>query len=167
MELIANCYVAPETLVLTDKGEIPIVELEGQIVNIWNGSQWISTTVLKSEYEQHIIGVDVLVGTVQEDGSYKFTLKHLECTDYHTFIIESKNDNPRTIKHSRRIKAKDLKRGTNLRTWSGPDGEIYEAIVWDVLDYGRKTEIYSFNEPINCAGVFNGILTGNYSGESQ
>jgi ribonucleotide reductase alpha subunit len=159
----SNLCVAPETLVLTDAGEFPIVELEGKTVNVWNGKQWSATTVVKTGTDQRIIGVDILVGTVGDNGSYKFTLKHLECTDYHKFLVEAENDGPSTIKYCRRIQAKDLKRGTNLRSWSGPDGEVHEAIVWATYDYGRTTDTYCFNEPLNHAGVFNGILTGNCS----
>ena len=159
----SNLCVAPETLVLTDKGSYPIVDLEGQTVNVWNGCQWSETTITKTGTDQHIIGVDVLVGLAGHDGSYTFTLKHLECTDYHKFLVEAENDTPSTIKYTRRIQAKELKRGTNLRSWSGPDGEVYEAIVWATYDYGRIADTYCFNEPINHAGVFNGVLTGNCS----
>jgi ribonucleoside-diphosphate reductase alpha chain len=36
----SNLCVAPETQILTDNGYIPIAELEGESVNVWNGEEW-------------------------------------------------------------------------------------------------------------------------------
>lgn len=155
----SNLCVAPETMVLTDKGHIPIVELEGQEVNVWNGDEWSKTTVVKTGANQSIIGVDVLVASIDNNVGYNFVLKHLECTPYHKFLLEGGG----LIGEADRIEAKDLKRGMNLKSWFGPDGERHEALVWNILDAGRMVDTYCFNEPLNHAGIFNGILTGNCS----
>jgi ribonucleoside-diphosphate reductase alpha chain len=40
--------VAYQTLLLTDKGHIPIGTLENQEVNVWNGEEFVSTVVIKT-----------------------------------------------------------------------------------------------------------------------
>ncbi len=157
----SNLCVAPETLVLTDQGEFPIVELEGKTVNVWNGNQWSATTVVKTGTDQSIIGVDILDATMDDNGVYSFVLKHLECTPYHKFLLE--DDDDASISEAKRVSAMSLERGMNLRPWIDPSGQTHEAIVWSVLDYCRTVDTYCFNEPLNHAGVFNGILTGNCS----
>lgn len=153
----SNLCVAPETLILTDKGYIKIEDLAGQEVNVWNGRKWSKTTVLKTGENQDILGVDVLDAVLQDDGSYTFNMKHIECTPYHKFILESDD----SLAKSERVDAKDLKRGMVLHEWVDSDGVVHEPIVWGVYQYGRKSDTYCFNEPENHAGIFNGILTGN------
>jgi ribonucleotide reductase alpha subunit len=136
---------------------VKIEELAGQEVNLWNGEAWSKTTVMKTGENQDILGVDVLDAILQNDGSYAFEMKHIECTPYHKFILESDV----SLANSERIDAKDMKRGMVLHEWVDSDGIVHEPIVWGVYNYGRKSDTYCFNEPVNRAGIFNGILTGN------
>ncbi len=156
----SNLCVAPETLIMTDQGEFPISELAGQAVRVWNGSCWSETRVVQTGANQRVIGVDIAVSTVDNDGSTRLTMKHIECTPYHKFLLEADNV---CIANAPRIEARELKRGTCLRSWMDNTGVVHEAVVWNVVDYNRTCDTYCFNEPENNAGIFNGVLTGNCS----
>ncbi len=155
----SNLCVAPETRILTKDGEVEIASVVGQEVEVWNGRKWSKTTVTKTGENQPVIGVDILVGNITDDGSYTFTPRHIECTPYHKFIM--KRDDEDTLAGNPRVDARDLTRGMNLIDWCDEDGTLHESIVWGIQDYRRTCDTYCFNEPENHAGVFNGILTGN------
>ena len=72
----SNLCVAPETLVLTDKGHVEIKMLQDQTVNVWNGEEFSEVTVRQTGTDQEIIDV------YTDDG-----LK-LSCTPYHKFYIQ-------------------------------------------------------------------------------
>lgn len=145
----SNLCVAPETLILTDKGHLQISTLEGQQVNVWNGNKWSETTVMKTGTNQKLITVQL------SNGGF------LTCTPYHKFIIKS----DASIANATRIDAKDLQPGMELMKWIVPNPyQTYNHItVVSVVDNGRIDDTYCFNEPDNHAGIFNGILTGNCS----
>ena len=71
----SNLCVAPETQVLTDVGHVPIADLEGQEVNVWNGEEFTSTVVRKTGENQ------ALVKVVTNSGY------EVECTPYHKFYV--------------------------------------------------------------------------------
>lgn len=71
----SNLCVAPETLVLTDKGHIAICELEGQQVNVWNGKEFSEVTVFKT-------GEDAELVTVKSNQGFQ-----MDCTKYHKFYV--------------------------------------------------------------------------------
>jgi ribonucleoside-diphosphate reductase alpha chain len=73
----SNLCVAPETLILTDKGYLPIASLEGEQVNVWNGREWSNVTVLKTGTNQPLITVTTSSG------------QELTCTPYHKFYVMS------------------------------------------------------------------------------
>jgi ribonucleoside-diphosphate reductase alpha chain len=89
----SNLCVAPETLILTDKGHVEIQTLMDQQVNVWNGEEWSLVTVKKTGEDQDLIDV------YTDDGS------KLTCTPYHKFYIQS-NYSLNSIK---KVEAKDLK----------------------------------------------------------
>jgi len=72
----SNLCVAPETLILTDKGHIEIHSLEGQNVNVWNGEEFSKVDIVKTGVDQELIDV------YTDDGS------KLTCTPYHKFYIQ-------------------------------------------------------------------------------
>ena len=72
----SNLCVAPETLILTDKGHVTIQDVEGQKVNVWNGEEFSEVTVTKTGVDQDLIDV------FTDDGS------KLSCTPYHKFYIQ-------------------------------------------------------------------------------
>jgi len=74
----SNLCVAPETLVLTDEGYKPIVELNNKEVNVWNGDEFSATTVFKTGTEQELISVKTSSGQT------------LDCTPYHKFYTQNK-----------------------------------------------------------------------------
>ena len=73
----SNLCVAPETYILTDKGQYPISELVNKEVNVWNGNAWSATTVKKTGENQKLITVHLSNGS------------QLTCTPYHKFIIST------------------------------------------------------------------------------
>jgi len=73
----SNLCVAPETLILTDRGHVQIDSLENQNVNIWNGEEYSEVIVKKTGENQKLIEVHT------DDGSI------LNCTPYHKFYIQT------------------------------------------------------------------------------
>ena len=74
----SNLCVAPETLVLTDKGHIEIETLKDKIVNVWNGKEFSKTTIKQTSDKSELITITFT------DGS------ELTCTKYHKFYIQTK-----------------------------------------------------------------------------
>ncbi len=145
----SNLCVAPETLIMTDQGYLPIVTLQDQEVNVWNGNVWSRVTVRKTGESQPLLKVNVEIAS-------PFRHSHIQtlyCTPYHKFILPDGS----------RIDAQELTVGQQLTSWKNDDGEVISQRVVSVVDDGRTDDTYCFNEPINHAGVFNGILTGNCS----
>jgi len=154
----SNLCVAPETLVLTRAGPIPIHALENMEVSVWNGYKWSRTRVNKTGENQPLLTVtvrDVMVDTAS--GLMNSIIRTVDCTPYHKFILQSDQD----LLDAPRVEAQDLKAGTELAEWIGDNGLSHEVTVLSVVDKGRVDATYCFNEPDNHAGVFNGILTGN------
>ena len=89
----SNLCVAPETLILTDKGHIEIQNLMNQDVNVWNGEEWSLVTIKKTGEDQELIDV------YTDDGS------KLTCTPYHNFYIQ----NSYSSNSEEKVEAKDLK----------------------------------------------------------
>jgi ribonucleotide reductase alpha subunit len=85
----SNLCVTPETTILTDRGHLPIGELEGQFVNVWNGEDWSYVQVKKTSESQEVIRV------VTNKGRY------LDCTPYHKFFIAYGGE-------TKTVEAKDL-----------------------------------------------------------
>ena len=154
----SNLCVAPETLVTTRAGPIPIHALENLDVSVWNGYKWSRTRVNKTGENKPLLSVtirDVMVDT--STGVMRTAIKTVDCTPYHKFILQSEHD----LLDAPRVEAQDLKEGTALVEWIDHLGTAHTATVLSVVDKGRVDATYCFNEPENHAGVFNGILTGN------
>ena len=147
----SNLCVAPETYILTDKGQVQISELAGQEVNVWNGDKWSKTTVMKTGEDQKLVTVHLSNGA------------QITCTPYHKFIIREGYNDKVCLKDAKRVDAADLVPGTMLVNWTSPDPDMItmDVSVISVVDDGRTDDTYCFNEPDNHAGVFNGIITGN------
>ena len=73
----SNLCVAPETLVLTDKGHVRIDSLEDKSVNVWNGFEWSEVVIKKTGESQEVIKI------YTDDGL------NLTCTPYHKFYIHN------------------------------------------------------------------------------
>jgi ribonucleoside-diphosphate reductase alpha chain len=98
----SNLCVAPETYVLTDKGQYQIKELEGQEVNVWNGNKWSKTTVMKTGENQKLVTVYLSNGA------------QITCTPYHKFITRKDYSDKKSLKDATRIETSELKEGTKL-----------------------------------------------------
>lgn len=158
----SNLCVAPETEIYVKKqiGEdngygIPysytpyeICELENKEVVIWNGNIYSKVTVKKTGIDQKLLKVVVSVNGIK---------KTLYCTEYHKFILPTDKD----IVKCQRIEAQHLTSGQILMGYYD-DCQIWisQKVVSVKFD-GRYDNTYCFTEPLNNAGIFNGILTGN------
>jgi ribonucleotide reductase alpha subunit len=153
----SNLCVAPETMIEvkiedgSHKTEIvPICSLEGESRKVWNGNQFSRVTVKMTAEQQKLLKITVDVNNA---------LKTLYCTEYHKFILPTDKD----ISKCERVEAKNLIPNTVLMGYYADDSDhtwMSQKIVSVEFD-GRYDDTYCFNEPLNHAGVFNGILTGN------
>ena len=73
----SNLCVAPETMILTRNGYEVISELEGENVEVWNGSEWSDTKIKKTGENQKLLKVNT-----------KYN-QSIECTPYHKFYVEA------------------------------------------------------------------------------
>jgi ribonucleotide reductase alpha subunit len=73
----SNLCVAPETMVLTDQGQIGIQELAGQTVNVWNGEQFSAVEVVQTGINQQLMTVETTDGC------------KIYCTPYHKFYVKT------------------------------------------------------------------------------
>jgi ribonucleotide reductase alpha subunit len=143
----SNLCVAPETQVLTTNGYIPIAELDGTKVQVWNGIEWSSVHVHKTGTNQKLLKVTTSSGQT------------LECTEYHKWYIYDEYSGLLKVKRTVNLEA-----GDKLIKASLPSGELvpeeFNKVI-SVTDEGRTDDTYCFTEPKRGMGMFNGILTGN------
>jgi ribonucleoside-diphosphate reductase alpha chain len=109
----SNLCVAPETMILTDKGYFRIENIENETVNVWNGEEFTETTVKKTGENQELIEIHF------DDGT------RIDCTKYHKFYIrndKSIDDDDDDDKQDDVIclKAKDLSIGDYIIDYSLP-----------------------------------------------
>lgn len=149
----SNLCVAPETLILTDKGYLPIASLEGEQVKVWNSKEWSEVTIIKTGTNQPLI-------TVITSGGQELT-----CTPYHKFYVLHPLTTPSPegggdVGVEKR--AIELKVGDSLLPFYLPatTTKVEPGQVVSILDTGRKDDTFCFTEPKRGMGVFNGILTG-------
>jgi ribonucleoside-diphosphate reductase alpha chain len=126
----SNLCVAPETMILTDKGHIEIQNMEGQTVNVWNGEEFSEVNIVKTGVDQDLIDV------YTDDGSM------LSCTPYHKFYIQE-NYSEKSIKM---VEAKDLK----------PNDKIMKC-EFPVID-GKDKMLYPYTHGFFCGdGTYGNI----------
>ena len=104
----SNLCVAPETMVLTDKGQFPIKTLVDTTVRVWNGDAFSDATVARTGVDKVLVDVELSDGRV------------LTCTPYHKFLVSEGYDDKRSIANSLRLDASDLKTGMKLKKMSLP-----------------------------------------------
>jgi len=149
----SNLCVAPETQILTDKGNIPIKDLYGKNVNVWNGEEWSSVLVNKTGENQELIEVKTSDGI------------SIHCTKYHKFYI---------IEEDQLVMRQAHQLVSGNRCYK-IDEQLNKSIIviLKVVDNGRRDDTYCFTEPKRHMGIFNGILTGQcteileYSDENE
>lgn len=149
---ITNPCVSPETKLYTkDHGYGAISALEGQEVEVWNGSAWSKTTVVKTGERQPLLLVKLYQGEIGEDRkSLNHYLNEIYVTPYHKFYLEDGSE----------VKASELKPKDRLIRFSYPNGISVHASVLSITDTGRTDDTFCVNEPLEHRAVFNGILTG-------
>jgi len=130
----------------------PIAELEGETVRVWNGNGLSLVTIKKTGVNQQLLRV-----RVKQRCAGVTSIATLDCTPYHKFILPYGN---LTLREAPRVEAKDLTPGMALCHLVNEMGQTFTQQVIDVTP-SRVTDTYCFTEPLNHAGVFNGILTGN------
>jgi len=99
----SNLCVAPETKILTRKGYLPIAELEGNTLDIWNGEEWSEVDVLKTGEDQKLLKVETSSGY------------SLDCTPYHKFYVFDGYGKPYKMK-----RAHELVKGDKLAKFDLP-----------------------------------------------
>lgn len=72
----SNLCVAPETVILTNKGYEVISDLEGERATVWNGQEWSEVVVTKTGENQELV-------TVKTNSGFE-----VDCTPYHKFYIQ-------------------------------------------------------------------------------
>ena len=118
----SNLCVAPETMILTDKGHIEIQTLENQKVNVWNGEEWSEVIIKKTGENQELIDI------YTDDGS------KLSCTPYHKFYIQNSYSSSSITE----VQAVDLK----------PNDKIIKC-EFPVID-GSETFLYPYTHGFFC-----------------
>ena len=138
---LSNLCVAPETMILTDKGEKQISLLRDEVVSVWNGHQFSPVIV-------RLTGMDKpLMHVVFDNG------KTLDCTAYHKFFVcgEIGTYECRTV---------ELQPGDRMLCVAEDTSQTFVKVV-EVQDNYRRDDTYCFLEPQHHKAVFNGILAGN------
>ena len=130
----SNLCVAPETLILTSKGQVPIDTLQDQVVQVWNGKEFSETTVMKTGDSQKLITVELSNGTT------------VDCTKSHKFYIQPP---PREPSKAIEVQAGDLREGMRLIDFELP------------IPQPRVDEKITINKRAFTQGVFCG--NGSYS----
>ena len=139
----SNLCVAPETLILTDRGNIEIKRLENQKINVWNGEEFSEVTVRKTGNNQELIRVNFSNN------------KYIDCTPYHKFYINFYNNDIV-------FEAQELKSGMKIINYKLPNDNnvITDIYVKNVENLNRFDNTFCFTEPKRHMGIFNGIIAG-------
>jgi ribonucleoside-diphosphate reductase alpha chain len=93
----SNLCVAPETLILTDKGHLPIGSLRDQRVNVWNGEEFSEVVVKKTGVQQPLIEIHT------NDGA------SIACTPYHKFYVHNpKSPHDVVVREAQDLRLNDI-----------------------------------------------------------
>jgi ribonucleotide reductase alpha subunit len=144
----SNLCVAPETLILTDKGHIQISLLENQKVNVWNGEEYSEVEVKKTGENQKLL-------EVKGKPNNRDDILSIQCTKYHKFYV---------MDEGKMVDCQDLQIGTKLIGCRMPDTSSYDFIeIISIEPVEKPSDTFCFTEPKRHMGVFNGVLTGQCS----
>ena len=100
-----NPCVSGDTLILTNNGYVPIVELIGKETTIWNGYEWSNVIPFKTSDSEELFEVTFTNGSV------------INCTSYHKFPIWF---NGRYQKYEKELELLDCKIGDALTKYVYP-----------------------------------------------
>ena len=134
----SNLCVAPETMILTDKGQIEIQTLENQKINVWNGHEFSEVVIKQTNDCSKLITVEL------DDGS------ELTCTPYHKFYIQkSYNKDNVDIVEAQHLK-KDMKLIKSEYPIIDQDQDLLYSYTNGIFS-GDGTYYNNFDkEPIQC-----------------
>lgn len=145
---VTNPCVTGDTKILTRDGYLPIAELAGKEVEVWNGYEWSKVTPKVTGHNQKTLKVTFSNGAA------------VQCTPYHKWVL----------KDGRRVEAKDLQVGHVLADFKIPvfndnNIEVANAYCYAFVTSIKEAEIadtvYCMNEPKNHTFIANGVITGN------
>lgn len=144
----SNLCVAPETLILTDKGHVNIKKNVNKEVDVWNGSEYSTVTIKKTSNRSKLVTVNL------SDGS------SLTCTLEHKWYLN--NPTKRFDKlNGIKVSTKDLRVGDKLIKWnsdiihsdSDPDfkyaythGFFCGDGTYDKRKKGKKAKVYLYGD---------------------
>jgi ribonucleotide reductase alpha subunit len=154
----SNLCVAPDTLVQTIQGNIPIKDLydEGGEIHVWNGHEYSLVTIKMTGRNQKLIRVHV---SMKVGMAATHNEKSLTCTPYHKFFTKEEGG-----KHAGIVNANNLTVGDYLVDFVTQYGnKCFDVVVTKIEDLDEVGDTYCFTEPLRHAGIFNGILTGQCS----
>jgi ribonucleotide reductase alpha subunit len=147
----SNLCVAPETLILTDKGHIKISLLENQKVNVWNGHEYSEVEVKKTGENQKLL-------EVKGKPNSRDDILSIQCSKYHKFYVIDEESN------TKMVECQDLQIGTKLIGCKMPDSGSYDFVeIISIEPVEKLSDTFCFTEPKRHMGIFNGILTGQCS----
>lgn len=141
----SNLCVAPETNILTRSGYIPIEELSGETIDIWNGETWSEVVVTKTGSDQKLVRVETSAG------------QSLDCTEYHKWYVFNGYGKPCKVKRTHELVQGDklikfdlpvISGGKNLEFaydngfFSG-DGMVYKGVS-SIYLYHEKQDLEKF-----------------------
>ena len=147
---LSNLCVAPETLLLTDVGEVAIGKLEGKTVNAWNGEEFSEVVVAKTGSNQPMIEVELDNYITNSDRTVVQNIVKVKVTPYHKWYNWAGYE----------FRTFQLEEGMDLEEWVGVSGEIVESRVVS-LNPCENSDTYCAHEPKRNRLVFNGVMTGN------
>jgi ribonucleoside-diphosphate reductase alpha chain len=145
----SNLCVAPETLILTDRGHVTIAEYVNEKINVWNGSEFSEVTIRKTSDKSKLIKVLTAAG------------HELECTPHHKFYVVQNYNQPAV-----ETRAIDLQEGDRLikGDWPIISGveELDNAYVngfysGDGCLTSQGQRIYLYGEKINLVSHFSNV----------
>jgi ribonucleoside-diphosphate reductase alpha chain len=151
----SNLCVAPETKVLTRQGYIPIEELAGEEVDVWNGEGWSCVTPVQTGEDQKLFKVLTSSG------------QSLECTDYHKWYVFDGYGKPFIEKRTY-----ELKEGDKLIKFDLPvvDGEKELNFAYDNGFYSGdgscidgRAHIYLYHEKMKLKDKLESVKNFRYS----
>ena len=155
-----NLCVTGDTLLLTDKGHIPIEDLEGQKVTVWNGFEWSENVpVFKTSDSQEVWKVEFSNG------------KYIECTPYHKFVVRVE-DKQNVITELQELNVGDKLVDYNIPRKFVKGCKFSSTVVSKyILELDKDVTItnidktpklvptYCCTEPLNHTVIFNGTIS--------
>lgn len=149
----SNLCVAGYTKVLTRNGNMPIVDLKDESVEVWNGLEWSMVTVRQTGSNKPLVRVALTNGAV------------IDCTPEHRFYTQERWRNEKKEGIDEFVcAANELDLDEELQPWKLPNDEtVHTANVQSVEPLDGLFDTYCFTEPKRNRGTFEGVVTGQCS----